>query len=65
MRGRKLNIGRRLPKSSEIHLQDRLIRRLEYPAGEKNEILNKKNEFNHPPIARITVERSKNCQNKN
>ena len=25
----------------------------------KNELLNSKNEFNHPPIARITVERSK------
>ena len=26
----------------------------------KSEILNSKNEFNHPPIARITVERKKN-----
>ena len=25
----------------------------------KNEILNSKNEFNHPPITRITVERNK------
>ena len=31
----------------------------------KNEILNSKNEFNHPPIARISVERSKTFQNKN
>ena len=34
----------------------------------KNEILNSKNEFNHPPIARITVERNKKFnkfQNKN
>ena len=29
----------------------------------KEEILNSKNEFNHPPIARITVERNKNFQN--
>ena len=25
----------------------------------KNELLNSKNEFNHPPIARISVERNK------
>ena len=31
----------------------------------KNEILNSKNEFNHPPIARITVERNRKFQNKN
>ena len=31
----------------------------------KNEILNSKTEFNHPPIARITVERSKKFKNKN
>jgi hypothetical protein len=31
----------------------------------KNEILNSKNEFNHPPIARITVERSRKFINKN
>ena len=31
----------------------------------KNEILNSKNEFNHPPIARISVQRSKPFQNKN
>ena len=30
----------------------------------KSEVLNSKNEFNHPPIARITVERKKNIQNK-
>ena len=30
----------------------------------KNEILNSKNEFNHPPIARISVERSKKFQTK-
>ena len=31
----------------------------------KNENLNSKNEFNHPPIARITVERSRKFKNKN
>ena len=29
----------------------------------KKEILNSKNEFNHPPIARITVEKNKKFQN--
>ena len=33
-----------------IHSQDRISQR------NKNEILNSKNEFNHPPIAKITVE---------
>ena len=31
----------------------------------KNELLNSKNEFNHPPIARITVEGRKNYKYKN
>ena len=31
----------------------------------KEENLNSKNEFNHPPIARITVERSRKFKNKN
>ena len=31
----------------------------------KKEVLNSKNEFNHPPIARITVERNKNFKNSN
>ena len=31
----------------------------------KNENLNSKNEFNHPPIARITVKRSRKFKNKN
>ena len=31
----------------------------------KKEILNSKNEFNHPPIARITVERRKSYKYKN
>ena len=29
------------------------------PEGKKTELLNSKNEFNHPPIARISVERNK------
>ena len=32
---------------------------------DKKDILNSKNEFNHPPIARITVERKKNFKNFN
>ena len=31
----------------------------------KNEILNSKTEFNHPPVARIIVERSNKFKNKN
>ena len=57
--GEDIKIGMEITKQFRDPLTRQADEAVRISSRTKNEILNSKNEFNHPPIARITVERKK------
>ena len=61
----EIEIGMKIVKTFKDALSRQAHEAVRIDRLEASELLNSKNEFNHPPLARITVERNKKSKPKN